>query len=119
MPPKKPHPSPSGSKLTNQAITLKGKTMEITPTVRELPNIKLSKRTHRIFNEWTARIEAEGLHVGQTVKATRITTDSRDFITSKWEEDAVIIDLRNFDALVEFADGSRGSSGLGFHTEAK
>lgn len=80
---------------------------------RQLPNIKLSKRVQREFAEWTAKIEELDLHVGKLVTATRIITDARDYVLHKWEEPAVITELRNFDALVKFQDGTVSSSGLG------
>lgn len=85
--------------------------MEITPTVRQLPNIKLSKRVHKKFDEFTARIDSEGLHIGMPVTALRTITDSRDYVLKSWYEPAVIVDVRNFDVLVKFADGEIASSG--------
>lgn len=82
-------------------------------TTRQLPAMKLSKRVHAEFDAWTARIEAENLAVGLMVTATRVITDSGDYVKHKWEEPAVITELRNFDALVKFQDGTTQSSGLG------
>lgn len=90
--------------------------MNTTSETRELPNIKLSKRVRQDFADFTARIESEGLHVGQTVSVKRVTTDSRDYVLTQWWEPAVILELRNFDALVQFQDGTRSSSGLGMKT---
>lgn len=75
--------------------------------------MKLSKSNQARYDAWAARVEAEGFHVGQEVMAARVTTDARDYVTRKWEEPATILEIRNFDALVAFEDGSRGSSGLG------
>lgn len=94
--------------------------MNTNQTQRQLPTgMKHSKKVHNAFNEWTARIEEENLHIGMTITATRNTTDSRNYVIDEWEEQAEIIDLRNFDALIKFSDGTLSSSGLGFHTEAK
>ncbi len=81
-------------------------------TTRELPAF-VGKRTREEFAAFTARIEAENLHVGLMVTATRVITDSRDYVKHQWEEPAVITELRNFDALVKFQDGTVQSSGLG------
>ncbi|QGZ17197.1 hypothetical protein HYQ19_gp098 [Arthrobacter phage DrYang] len=77
------------------------------------PKPKLTKKAQAEYDAWAARIEAEGIHVGQEVMATRVETDARDYVTNQWEEPATIVELRNFDALVQFEDGTRGSSGLG------
>jgi hypothetical protein len=47
------------------------------------------------------------------VTATRVITDSRNTVMHQWEEPAVITELRNFDAVVKFQDGTTSSSGLG------
>jgi hypothetical protein len=89
---------------------------------RKLPTVNLrtkkqtafySKRAEREFDAWTARIEAENLHVGLMVTAARVITDSRDYVLHTWWEPAVITELRNFDAVVKFQDGTTQSSGLG------
>jgi hypothetical protein len=81
-------------------------------TNTELP--KLSRSKAREAALWTARIEDEGLAVGLPVLAKRVTTDSRDYVTNSWWESGWIVELRRFDAVVQFErDGERQSSGLG------
>lgn len=91
--------------------------MEITPTVRELPTgMKHSKRVQNHFANFTKRVEDENLHIGMKVTANRSITDSRNYVLASWMEPAVIVDVRNFDVLVKFEDGtveSSGSSGYG------
>jgi hypothetical protein len=100
--------------LRNKQATRKAGTME----TRQLPSIKLSKHVQREFAEWTARIEELGLEPGKMVTVTRVITDARDYVLHKWEEPAVITELRNFDALVQFQDGTVSSSGLGLRAFA-
>jgi hypothetical protein len=85
----------------------------VAATSRELPAGVASKKAHREFDAWTARIEAESLHVGLMVTATRVITGERNRVLHQWEEPAVITEIRNFDALVKFQDGTVQSSGLG------
>lgn len=90
--------------------------MEITPTVRQLPDVKISKRVKNFYDKFTERIENENLHIGMKVTASRSITDSRNYVLESWIEPAVIVDIRNFDVLVKFEDGtvtSSGSSGGG------
>lgn len=77
------------------------------------PVFKLSPKAQRKHDRWVALVEAEGYTVGQSVLAARVTTDARDYVKDQWWETAVIVEIRNFDAVVQFADGSLGSSGLG------
>jgi hypothetical protein len=75
--------------------------------------MKLSKKAQREADEWAARVEAEGITVGLLVTAMRVTTDARSIIRSKWWELAIVREVRAFDAVVEFGDGTKQSSGLG------
>ena len=93
--------------LRDKQATRKAGTME----TRQLPtHIKISKKCQREFDAWTARIEELGLEPGKLVTAARVITDHRDYVLHKWEEPAVITELRNFDALVRFQDGTVKSS---------
>lgn len=85
--------------------------MNTAPTVRQLPNIKLSKRIHRLFDAFTARLVEEGLEIGQQVWGRRSITDSRDYILHSWDEIGEVVDIRNFDILVRYADGTVESTG--------
>lgn len=82
-------------------------------TLLEPTTVKLSKRNLKLHTEWVDRVNTENLHVGRVVNVVRVTEDSRNYVLSKWSEPATIIELRNFDAVVEFADNTRSSSGLG------
>jgi len=73
----------------------------------------MSRKALKEHHIWNAYVEAEKLTVGQAVRVMRVTTDSQDIILTKWWEPAFIVELRNFDALVEFQDGTKSSSGLG------
>jgi hypothetical protein len=75
--------------------------------------VKLSKKNQERANEWAARVEAENLTVGMEVSAKRVTTDARSIVLTEWWEPATIREIRTFDAVVEFHDGTRQSSGLG------
>lgn len=86
--------------------------MERIPTIRELPtNVKISKKAHVAFDNMTARIEAEKLYIGMPVTAYRDTVDRMNWVTDSWYEPAVIVDIRNFDILVEYSDGVVSSVG--------
>lgn len=63
--------------------------------------------------EWEARVEAENIHAGRTVRAMRVITDQRNYVIHKWWEPAEVIEVRGRDAVVQFQDGTRSSSGLG------
>ncbi|QFG14902.1 hypothetical protein SEA_LYMARA_101 [Arthrobacter phage Lymara] len=91
-------------------VKFKLKWDDLTPAA---PAPKLGKKAQREADAWAKRVEAEGFHVGQEVMATRITEDSRGYVKSKWEEPAVIAELRTFDALVRFEGGAVESSGFG------
>lgn len=80
--------------------------------MRRLPTAHTKKAQAR-FDAWSATIDAYNLHVGQLVTVTRAITDGRDVIIHKWEEPAVVTEIRNFDAVVKFQDGTTSSSGLG------
>lgn len=75
--------------------------------------VKLRPKAQREHDAWKATVEAEGYEEGQVVSAARVITDRRDYILHTWWEPARIIEIRNFDCLVRFGDGTRQSSGLG------
>jgi hypothetical protein len=77
------------------------------------PHPVASKTARKRAEEWSARVEAEGLHTGLMVTATRVITDRYDYVLHRWEEPAVIVEIRAFDAVVRFQDGTTKSSGLG------
>lgn len=79
------------------------------------PAVKLSKKAQREAAAWSARVEAENLTVGMEVSVMRVTTDAQDYILTKWWEPATIREIRAFDAVAEFADGTRSSTGLGLN----
>jgi hypothetical protein len=74
---------------------------------------KLSKSTQKKADAWADRVKAEGLEVGNLVSAMRVITNSADHILHSWWEPAIITEVRTFDAVVRFQDGTTSSSGLG------
>lgn len=73
----------------------------------------LSPKAQREHDRWTALVKAEGFEVGQLVTAARVITDARNWVLHAWWEPARITEIRNFDTVVRFADGTTRSSGLG------
>ncbi|AIZ01777.1 hypothetical protein ArV1_090 [Arthrobacter phage vB_ArtM-ArV1] len=103
-------PAPGSEEAVRKAVA---DAKEDAALLADVPAPKLSKKNQARYDEWAARVEGEGFHVGQEVMATRVETDARDYVTRQWEEPAVITEVRAFDAVVRFADGSHGSSGIG------
>jgi hypothetical protein len=73
----------------------------------------LSPRKQRDHQRWNDLVAAEGYTEGQLVTAARVIADHRDYVLHTWWEPARLIEIRNFDAVVKFADGTTQSSGLG------
>lgn len=78
-----------------------------------MENFKLSKKAQKEADQWAGRVTAEDLTVGKLVSVKRAITDRHDYILHSWWEPAVITEIRNFDAVVKFGDGTKSSSGLG------
>lgn len=75
--------------------------------------VKLRPKAQREHEAWRETVETEAYEVGQLVTAARCITNSRDIVLHKWWEPARITEIRTFDAIVKFADGTTQSSGLG------
>jgi len=75
--------------------------------------MQLSKSAQKKADAWADRVKAEGLTEGNLVSVKRVITNSTNMVLHEWWEPAIITELRNFDAVVRFQDGTMSSSGLG------